>query len=790
MVTIEIDGKKVQAEPGSMIIEAADDAHIYIPRFCYHKKLSIAANCRMCLVEVEKSAKPLPACATPVTDGMKVYTRSEKAMTAQKAVMEFLLINHPLDCPICDQGGECELQDLSMGFGNDNSLYTEGKRAVDDDDLGPLISTEMTRCIHCTRCVRFGQEIAGIRELGATFRGEHMKITTYVKHTLISELSGNIIDLCPVGALTSKPYRFKARAWELQQHPSVSPHDCLGSNVYVHTRRGQVLRVVPRDNEEINEEWLSDRDRFSYLGITKDRLTAPMIKINGTWQDCDWTTALEFVVEGFQKIVHEQGSEQLGALASPTASLEELFLLQKFWRELGSPHIDHRVHQTDFSDQATLPGYLGLPIPIKEIVNQNKILLIGSNIQREQPIAGHWVRQATLAEAEVMAVNPVAYNYYFKVSEQVTVTPQQFPFFIAEIAKAVITNTHYQVSATLEKALAGVTPTEAALRIAEKIVSGEKSLILLGALAQNHPQAATIRTLARLIAQASQASLGYLTEGPNAAGACIAGVLPHRKPLGETIAKPGLNFYEMCEQPRQGYLFLGLEPELDCACPELVKKALEAAQFVVALSAYKTEYWLAHANVLLPIVPFTEMAGTFINIEGRWQSFSAVTLPMGEARPGWKVLRVLGNFFKMTGFEYLTSEEIRNDLQNLLGQNSHQPTTLPETISLPPLEQQGLTRITEWPLYRADSLVRRSEALQNCVASDPFAAHCNARTAQQYQVDEASEVWVSQGKNRTKLPLVIDARIPDNCVWIPAGFPETAGLAESFGSIEMVAAHD
>ena len=439
MATIEIDGKTIEVETGKMIIEVADEAGIYIPRFCYHKKLSVAANCRMCLVEVESNRKTLPACATPISNGMKVFTKSPAALRSQEAVMEFLLINHPLDCPICDQGGSCELQDISMGFGRDASSYEEPKRAVHDDDLGPLIATDMTRCIQCTRCVRFGEEIAGLPELGGIGRGEHLQISTAIEHSMQSEVSGNIIDLCPVGALTSKPFRYTARPWELSQSSGIAPHDCLGSHVYWQTRRNHLMRVVPKEFEAINETWLSDRDRFSYLGLQHHaRAAVPKIKRNGLWEEVDWSTALGFAAQGIAKIINDHGPEQFAAFASPSSSLEECYLLQKSLRELGVNNLDYRLKQSDFRDQ----GLQGL-MPIShfsyaDLDKQAQILIIGCNVDKEVPLAGLRLRKAFLNHAKLMALNAVDYDYRFDLAHKIIVSPNLFREKLASILAALI----------------------------------------------------------------------------------------------------------------------------------------------------------------------------------------------------------------------------------------------------------------------------------------------------------------------------------------------------------------
>ncbi|MEO7107701.1 MAG: NADH-quinone oxidoreductase subunit NuoG, partial [Rhodoferax sp.] len=386
MIEIELDGKKVDIVEGSMIMHAAEKAGTYIPHFCYHKKLSIAANCRMCLVDVEKMPKPMPACATPVTQGMIVRTKSEKAIKAQKSVMEFLLINHPLDCPICDQGGECQLQDLAVGYGSSSSRYEEEKRVVFHKDIGPLISMEeMSRCIHCTRCVRFGQEIAGAMELGMSHRGEHAEIEAFVGLTVDSELSGNMIDICPVGALTSKPFRYSARTWELSRRKSVSPHDSTGTNLVIQVKNNTVMRVVPLENEAVNECWIADRDRFSYEALNSaDRLTTPMLKQGGEWKSVDWQTALEYVAHGLQSIKASQGAASIGALVSPHSTLEELYLAGALVRGLGSENIDYRLRNADFANSHAGARHLGMAIA--DLNNLERVLVVGSNLRKDHPL--------------------------------------------------------------------------------------------------------------------------------------------------------------------------------------------------------------------------------------------------------------------------------------------------------------------------------------------------------------------------------------------------------------------
>lgn len=763
-IEIEIDGKKLQAPANAMVIQVADAAGIYIPRFCYHKHLAIAANCRMCLVEVEKSPKPLPACATPVMPGMKVFTRSAKAIAAQKAVMEFLLLNHPLDCPICDQGGECELQDLSMGYGSGESFYVEGKRSVKDKDLGPLVASEMTRCIQCTRCVRFGEEIAGFRELGATGRGEDMEIGTYVQHALRSEVSGNIIDLCPVGALTSKPFRFTARAWELMQHPSIAPHDCLGSNIYVHTRNGKVMRVVPRENNDINLTWLSDRDRFSYEGLNHpDRLDKPMLRVGDAWEEVDWQTALECVTQELQKILNLHGGDQLASLAAPISTVEELYLLQKLMRGLGSHHIDHRLRQVDFSDQNEMPLFPGLNMPIAELNNCDVIFLIGSNIQKEQPIASLHVRKAALKGAKIIVVNMIDYDFHFKVAAKKIVAPQSIVETLSTIADG-----NEQV-------------------ILDILNTGKKVGILLGAQALNHSQAAEIRGLAQHIADKTNATLGFLTEGGNSAGAWLAGAVPHRSAAGKNCPA-GLNAQEVWNKPRKGYILLNVEPDLDCSNPVAAANALEQANCVIALTAFKNPLLEQFAHVLLPIAPFSETSGTFVNAEGRWQSFNGVAPPTGDTRPAWKVLRALGNFLHCDGFEFKTSEEVRNELKAMVDNVApmeHQFTRKPASTRAGTAD---FYRVGEIALYSGDYLVRRAKALhttQSMMEPHLSALHLHPRSAEKLHLKEMEPVIVKQYESRIRLPVVFDSRVPENAAYIFGGITTTSGLKELFGLVEM-----
>ncbi|MCW8442108.1 NADH-quinone oxidoreductase subunit NuoG [Legionella pneumophila] len=781
MATIEIDGKTFEAENGKMIIEVADEAGIYIPRFCYHKKLSVAANCRMCLVEVENGRKPVPACATPITNGMKVFTKSEQAIHSQKVVMEFLLINHPLDCPICDQGGECELQDISMGFGADKSEYTESKRAVDDENLGTLISTEMTRCIHCTRCVRFGEEIAGVRELGATGRGEKTQIGTYVEHSMTSEVSGNIIDLCPVGALTSKPYRFKARAWELTQHDSVAPHDCLGSNVHIHTRNNKLLRVVPRENESINETWLSDRDRFSYLGLNAtSRASKPQIKKNGQWEVVDWETALKFAAEGISRVIKQHGPEQMAAFASSSSTLEEMYLLQKLMRELGVQNLDHRLQQIDFRDQAFLPTTPVSTLPYGEIDQQHSILLIGCNIHREVPLAGTRVRKAFRNGAKIYALNPVDFDYHFDLSGRVVISPLEMPMQLAKLALA-LTSELASLPEEVQKLLIGLEVDKQTKQIAQSLKE-EKACLITGAIVENHPEASLLRTLVAIVQKLSGAKLVRLTTGANSAGACIAGMLPHRTVAGKSIAEPGLNVQEALNSKLKGYLLMGVEPGYDFANPAGARQSMLAAEFVVLLSAYEHESMHDYADVILPIAPYAETSGTYINIDNTWQTVKGAMLPLGESRPAWKVLRVLGNLLHCKKFDYTSTEDILEEVKEAVSmtmEHEYEPY-YPESL---PVINQSLVRVGEWPLYRIDAITRNAKELQLCAASESACIRIHPSTADRLKLEEIATV--SQGDIEITLPLKRDERIAVDVVWVANAMPETVDLGHSFAAITI-----
>ena len=705
VVNIEVDGKPVEARKGQMIIEVTDNVGAYIPRFCYHEKLSIAANCRMCLVEVEKAPKPLPACATPVGEGMKVFTRSPRAISAQKATMEFLLINHPLDCPICDQGGECELQDLAMGYGRDVSRYNDGKRVVKDKDIGPLVSTDMTRCIHCTRCVRFGEEITGMPQLGTTERGENMKIGTYIEKSVDHELSGNIIDLCPVGALNNKPYRYSARAWEMAQRPTVSPHDCVGSNMYAHVLRGTVKRIVPRANEAINETWLADRDRYSYEGIySSDRLQRPRIKESGEWRELDWEDALSVVAEKLRGA----DAGQVGMLASSSVTVEEAHLLAKLGGYLGTGNIDSRLGRRDFSDQDNDPVFPWLGCEIADLENQDAIFVAGSNVRHEAPIIAHRLRKAALAGAEVSFASSVEHDYFFNVANYLS--GKGLVAMLCEVAVAAADGR--SLPGSVADLCDGVKPGDTARAIAASLGGAESALVLLGNVAGRHGAFGAVRALAAAITEHTGAKLGFLSDGANSAGAQLAGLLPHRGQGGAARDTAGLDVDGIIDTALDAVVLVNVEPDIDLVAYADATARLAKQKFVVALTPFESEALLEAADMLLPIGTFAETSGTYVNVAGTWQSFSGIANPVGESRPAWKVLRVLGNLLEAPDFEYVTSEDVLEEFRSELGEvapdnsiNSGGTISAANGADLPAAE-------IDTPLYSGDSVVRRATALQ------------------------------------------------------------------------------
>nr|CAA6829969.1 MAG: NADH-ubiquinone oxidoreductase chain G (EC [uncultured Thiotrichaceae bacterium] len=778
MVIIEVNAAELQAPSGAMLIDVMDEAGITVPRFCYHKKLSVSANCRMCLVEVEKSDKPLPACATPVNAGMKVWTRSEKARAAQEDVMEFLLINHPLDCPVCDQGGECELQDVSVGYGKGSSQFTEIKRVVNDKDIGPLIETEMTRCIHCMRCVRFGEEIAGLRELGATGRSEHVEIGTYVSKSISSELSGNIIDLCPVGALTAKPSRYKARAWEMRSHNSIAPHDSVGSNITVHTFDNEVVRVVPAENDAINECWISDRDRFSYQGLSShDRLLKPQVKRDGQWQEVDWHEALDMVAVMLSDV--EGG--QVGALASPTSTLEELYLFQKLMRGAGIPNIDHRLRQVDFSDQAYVSAAPVLGQTIEQLEQQQAVLLLGSNARQEQPLLNQRLKKVVAAGGVVMALNPRAVSFNYDV-EQLVVKPMNMVAGMAAIVCALSELSGKSLSDDVADVCDGIEFTDRDKQIAAHLLDAEHSMVLMGNMAMQHPQMATLRALSSVISALSGSVCGYLQEAANTVGAALAGVLPHRTLGGVEAEVDGLHAADMIAAKLSTYVLMNVESD-DFANPFQANAAFSGASDVIAITPFADEQMREYATVLLPGTTFAETSGTFVNAEGSWQGFSGVAKPPGDARPGWKILRVLGNKLELPEFDYVSSQELASELKlelQLVKPSNQYSIEVPLEVPEP---EDRMQRIGDIHMYRSDMLVRRADALQKMIPM-PL-VHLNPLDMERLDFDQGDLIKAAQGEGSVQLPVKKDASVPEGCVWIQGGTTAANTLGELFGYIDL-----
>ncbi|HEV7576087.1 MAG TPA: NADH-quinone oxidoreductase subunit NuoG [Caldimonas sp.] len=772
MIEIDLDGQKVSVPEGSMVMHAADKAGTYIPHFCYHKKLSIAANCRMCLVEIEKAPKPMPACATPVTQGMIVRTRSDKALNAQQGVMEFLLINHPLDCPICDQGGECQLQDLAVGYGASSSRYDEDKRVVYPKDVGPLLSMqEMNRCIHCTRCVRFGQEVAGVMELGMIHRGEHAEITTIAGDTIDSELSGNMIDLCPVGAITSKPFRYSARAWELSRRKGVSPHDSTGANLIVQVKGAQVVRVLPFENEDVNECWLADRDRFSYEALnTPERLTVPMIRQGSEWKTVSWNDALDYVSRGLTQIAVEHGPQTIGALAAPIASVEELHLLAKVVRGLGSDNIDTRLRETAAPGRAM--RWLGRSIA--SLADLQRVLVVGSFLRKDHPLFAQRLRQAVKKGAKVMSVHALRDDWLMPMGPSIAAAPSSWVAALASIAAAVATTRG--VAAPIDGEA-----SDEAKAIAAALASGERKAILLGNAAAQHPDSASLEQLGRWIAEQTGATFGWLVDGGNAVGAQLVGALP--KDVGATAA-------EMlgAGAPLKACLLLNVEPSLDAGDPPRAGAALAQAEMVVAMTAFMPSDDVA--DVLLPIAPFTETSGTFVNAEGRVQGAHGVVKPRGDARPAWKVLRVLGNLLGLPGFSFETSEEVRDEA---LGDVATIPARLAAprapvgdlTPSMAPASAGTLERIADVPIYAVDPIVRRAPALQLSADARPPTVGVPSELAAERGIVDGTPVRVTQGGASVVLAARVDPSLAANVIRVAAADPHTAALGPMFGTLTI-----
>ncbi|TEA78578.1 NADH-quinone oxidoreductase subunit NuoG [Allopusillimonas ginsengisoli] len=772
MVEITIDGIKTEAPEGSMVIQAAHKLGVYVPHFCYHKKLSVAANCRMCLVDVEKAPKALPACATPVTNGMVVRTRSDRAIAAQKSVMEFLLINHPLDCPVCDQGGECQLQDLAVGYGGSASRYQEPKRVVVAKDMGPLISTDaMQRCIHCTRCVRFGEEIGGIQEIGMINRGEFAEITTFVGKAVESELSGNMIDICPVGALLSKPFKFSARTWEMARRFSVSPHDSLGANLVVQSKLDRVLRVVPFENEEVNECWISDRDRFSYEGLyVQDRLAHPMVRgEDGQWREASWADALQVVVHGLNTVREHYGAEQIGAIGSPTATTEELALLARLTRALGSENVDFRLRQIDPAFDQAVPGTPWLGMPIAELGTLDRVLVVGSFLRKDHPLMAQRLRQAVKSGTQVSFIDSAADDPLFPVTGRMTVAPSQLPNALAEVAVALAATGGAQAPG----AFAGVEPSEAARAIAASLASGERVGVLIGNMAVASNLASLISANASAVAKACNARFGFLTAGGNTVGGYLAGAVP---------ASGGLTAEQMLQQSLKAYIVLHTEPALDSDNGIQAVQSLKSSGFSVALTSFRSaaQDW---ADVMLPVAPFTETSGTFVNAEGRAQSFKGVAAPYADTRPAWKVLRVLGNLFELQGFDDETSESVRDTV--LVGGVDARLSN--EVVAQPGLSQKpnGLERVAEVPIYRSDALVRRSAPLQQAPASHAPQARMTAETLAGLGLQQADVLNIRSAHGQITLPVQLDETVAPGCLRIAAAFDATLALGSGFGELTV-----
>ena len=770
MVEIELDGKTVEVPQGSMVMHAANKLGTYVPHFCYHKKLSIAANCRMCLVEVEKAPKPLPACATPVTQGMKVFTHSAKAVEAQRSVMEFLLINHPLDCPICDQGGECQLQDLAVGYGKSNSRYEEEKRVVFHKNVGPLISMqEMSRCIHCTRCVRFGQEVAGVMELGMINRGEHSEITTFVGQTVDSELSGNMIDLCPVGALTSKPFRYEARTWELGRKRSVSPHDSLGANTTVQTKNNKVMRVVALENEAINECWISDRDRFAYEGLNSaDRVTTPMVKQGGQWLETDWQSALDYVAHSLRTISSESGAQSIGALAHPISSTEELHLLQKIVRGLGSNQVETRLRQTNISGAAIAP-WLGMPVT--KLSELDRALIIGSFLRKDQPIIAARLRTAAKRGLQVSRIDAGGDDWLIPTTN-VAVAPSTWLNALAEVAQAVAK----AKSASVPAGTPSVTVSATAQKIADGLLSGTTTAVLLGSAAVAHPQSSDLHVLAQFIATQTGATLGFLPEGGNAVGASL-------------VNANGVGVESVLSGERRAVLLMNIEPDADLPNPVQARAALAKASTVIALSPFKSADLLELADVILPITPFTETVSTFVNAEGRAQTIQPSVKPLGDSRPAWKVLRVLGGLLNLDGFLYNLPEEVLGEalgdnyctrLNNQSSSNSISETTQPST---------GLERLADVNIYAADLIVRRASALQlTRDAKRGNQAGLSQKLFADLGLKEGDAVRVTQGSSSVDMPATLEPNLAANTIRVSAGTAASSKLGSMFGPVTVTKA--
>ncbi|MCG5548477.1 NADH-quinone oxidoreductase subunit NuoG [Halorhodospira halochloris] len=808
-VTIEIDGRSVEARKGEQLIEAADRVGIHVPRFCYHRHLSVVASCRMCLVEVERAPKLMPACATPVADGMKVTTQSQRVFNAQRGVMEFLLINHPLDCPICDQGGECELQDQSVGYGSGLSRFNEGKRVVADEDLGPLVATEMTRCIHCTRCIRFLDEIAGEPDLGGMNRGEKLQISTYTGKHLQSELSANIVDLCPVGALTNKPFRFRARPWELLSFPAVSPHDGVGSQLQLHTFQGRVVRAVPRVCDTINENWISDRDRFGIEGLNSpQRLANPQVKRDGRWQEIDWGEAVNIAAARLREVIDNHGPESIGGLIAPSATLEELYLGGQLLHQIGSANVDHRLREVDVRDQDSAPVYPYLGQSIADLQDSAAILLIGSYPRHEQPLINHRLRKAAQAGGDVMAINPRGFDWNFDLARELAVAPDKLLAELAGVAQALAEKRQQKLPQHLGAEIGQIKVTDAARDIAQRLLDGQQSSVLLGNLAMSHPQAATLRALGSLIGEWSRSRFGVLAEAANSVGGWLAGALPHRRVGGASSARQGLAADQMLRAGLRAYLLFNVEPDNDLWDPAAGRAALEQADHVVAITTFADERLREVADLLLPAAAFGETAGTYVNNEGAWQSIRGVAKPYAQARPGWRIWRALGTVLELDGFDYEDIAQVHAEIAGKCRditpaaqypvdalQASKQATSS-DTKQDRKRNEKNKSKQTnclalggDVPIYSGDPLVRRSAPLQQAPIAGALGVAVAPQTARQLGVntDQVTPVRVRANGAALELPLTVCSHIPAGTAWIPAGLAERAPLGPAYGTVTIEA---
>ncbi|HIL42913.1 MAG TPA: NADH-quinone oxidoreductase subunit G [Gammaproteobacteria bacterium] len=740
MFEIEIDGKLVNAEAGEKLIEVTDRVGISVPRFCYHEKLSVAANCRMCLVDVEGAPKPQPACSTPVSEGMKVSTQNEKAKSAQKSVMEFLLINHPLDCPICDQGGECELQDVAMSYGSNVSRFNEGKRVIADSNIGALIHTDMTRCIHCTRCVRFGTEIAGIMEMGGTGRGESLKIEPFLNEGIQSELSGNMIDVCPVGALTSKPFRYELRSWQMNSTESIARHDLVGSNINVQTYKGKVKRIVARSNDSVNETWISDRDRFSYEGLShSNRLLKPQVKFDGTWKEVSWEVALDFCVKGLLRSAGESNSmNSLGVLASKTATLEEYYLLQKLVSELGCENIDYRLGVKDTKNTINLESN----VKLSDLEKIDHALIVGSYTRLEQPMINHRLRKAALRGGTVDVINSMQFDFNLALNNENIIIPCEIANLLASTLKVVLESTNQDVPEELNK----LTITKSATKIAKKLLSSDASVIVLGEHVINNDNAKNISNLVAMLAKNTNSSTLNLSKTGNSIAADIAGFFP---------GKDGLDVNSMLGKDMNAYIMFDVYPEYDFHNSSTAIKALsDKNSFIVSMNSFYNNNVADYSDVMLPISSYYETSGTHVNIEGEFQTFAASVKAPQESKPAWKVIKVLADLLDISGFNYSDSSNVLEEAKH----NIKQGHRAEESINI--TDTNSVEVIWQPSPYSIDALLRHSDSLQETKIGQINKATMNSSTAKHLNLGDKDDYL--------GVPVVISSLVANNCVFINA----------------------